>query len=391
MHLTGIIAEFNPFHAGHERLINAARKEGGIVIIMSGDFVQRGEPAIFSKYTRAEMALACGADAVIELPALYASGSAEYFAEGAVRMADALKLDTLYFGSECGDLSLLKKEAEILLEEPPLYKSVLQSSQKMGLSFPAAQEKAFKALGVNAGFSPNDILGREYMKALLKLDSQVTPQTLARPKNYHASELTEFPSATALRTAIKDRAPLSGIPAAALEIFERDFKIRGPLFPEDLSAPMYFSLLEKDSFLPFLDINTDLNRRLLALLKDYTAFSDFSRHVKTRNLTEGRVKRALMHVFLGITKTDAENARKDRFAPPVRVLGIKKGSPVFGELSERSRLPLVASARDLSALTAEEKAFFLQSSKATRLYEGLLQEKFHHGYCDEMKKRFLVI
>ena len=197
MKTIGIIAEFNPFHNGHLHLIEYCRKElfaDNIVVVMSGDFVQRGFPAIVDKFTRTRMALACGADLVLELPVYYSTSSAEYFAQGAVSVLESLDVvDQLVFGSECGDISLLKRVAEILNEEPPIFKETLSSALKEGLSFATARERSvLSCLNNNAHSSsshesehidansiaslvskPNNILGIEYIKALLSRNSSI--------------------------------------------------------------------------------------------------------------------------------------------------------------------------------------------------------------------------
>ena len=147
MKIVGIIAEYNPFHKGHEFHIEKAKKITGAdaaIIIMSGDYVQRGIPSIMPKHLRTQMALACGADVVLELPVCYATGSAEYFATGAVSLLEALGcVDYLCFGSECGEIKILQQIADVLCKEPAHYKVLLQKHFKNGNTFPAARKLAF--------------------------------------------------------------------------------------------------------------------------------------------------------------------------------------------------------------------------------------------------------
>ena len=190
MKVNGIVAEYNPFHNGHKYLLTeSARKTGAdyTVVVMSGDFVQRGAPAITDKFSRAQMALACGADLVLELPALYAAASAEFFAEGAVALFNGLNVVTdLCFGSECGDVSILRQIAEILAEEPEAYSLSLKQYLRQGLSYPNARNEAliqnYPFLGhhKNVFSSPNNILGIEYIKAILRSGSSLHPVTVLR-------------------------------------------------------------------------------------------------------------------------------------------------------------------------------------------------------------------
>ena len=218
MKIVGIIAEYNPFHKGHEFHIEKAKKITGAdaaIIIMSGDYVQRGIPSIMPKHLRTQMALACGADVVLELPVCYATGSAEYFATGAVSLLEALGcVDYLCFGSECGEIKILQQIADVLCKETELYKVLLQKHLKNGNAFPAARKLAFiEYLGKNKSLScipeqisaildsPNNILAIEYLKALSFLNSSIEPVTITREgAGYHDQTLGGlFSSASALR------------------------------------------------------------------------------------------------------------------------------------------------------------------------------------------------
>ena len=176
--ITGIIAEYNPFHNGHAYQIEQARLLTGcdfLVVVMSGDYVQRGAPAVFDKYTRARMALACGADLVLELPVACSCASAEFFASGAVSLLDGLGcVDFLCFGSESGNLQSLMEPARILAKESPVFQEALRRGLSLGLSFPAARKEAFRACASNPDILdlPNNILGIEYLKALLQRESK---------------------------------------------------------------------------------------------------------------------------------------------------------------------------------------------------------------------------
>ena len=186
MKTIGIIAEFNPFHNGHKYLIDKCRKDlhaDRVVVVMSGDYVQRGAPAIIDKFTRAKCAVNLGADLVIELPIYYSLGSAEYFAKGAVSILSGLGcIDYLCFGSEFPDVNKLYEISDIISNEPPVYKDVLSTGLKDGLSFPAARAKALneQLKNTSKGYdqaeyedllsSPNTILGIEYLRALNTLN-----------------------------------------------------------------------------------------------------------------------------------------------------------------------------------------------------------------------------
>ena len=212
MKIVGLIAEYNPFHNGHEYHIQKAKEVTGadtVIVVMSGNFVQRGAPAIMPKHLRAKVALKSGASLVLELPVCFATGSAEYFAQGAVALLDSLGcVDALCFGSECGDIQPLTRIAEVLSDEPEEYRALLRASLKEGLPFPSARERALQDYLHDPALSrilasPNNTLGVEYIKALIRQDSTIRPYTILRKDSrYHADTLEpagNFSSATAIR------------------------------------------------------------------------------------------------------------------------------------------------------------------------------------------------
>ena len=218
MKTVGIIAEYNPFHNGHAYLIAEAKRITGAdyaVVVMSGDFAQRGTPAIWDKYTRTRAALLGGADLVFELPVIYATASAEYFAEGGVALLTALGVDAICFGSECGDIDALMEIARLFTNESPEFKTTLAQSLREGKSYPIAREDAYRAhctahaLPVREDIlcNPNNLLGIEYCKAILTQNSSLVPFTVQRiGDSYHEATASEgrYCSATALRTLLFD-------------------------------------------------------------------------------------------------------------------------------------------------------------------------------------------
>jgi predicted nucleotidyltransferase len=229
MKVVGLITEYNPFHNGHKYHIEEARRITGadyVVAVMSGDFVQRGVPAIIDKYSRTRMALNNGVDLVLELPVCYATGSAEYFAHGAVAVLNALGVvDYLCFGSEAGEIELLQKATELIYSAPASFDDLLKAYLKEGLNYPAARQKALEAVTgslspdnnrpddnnalIKVFTEPNNILGIEYLKAIHDLSASMQPVTIRREvAHYHEATLTRIDtpsvisSATAIRSTI---------------------------------------------------------------------------------------------------------------------------------------------------------------------------------------------
>ena len=213
--ITGIITEYNPFHKGHEYHLQNAKSDtnaNGIVCVMSGNFMQRGIPAIIDKWKRTEMAIKNGVDLVLELPTVYSLSSAEYFAFGSVSLLNSLGIvDNLYFGSEEGSISILESISKTLVNEPLVYKNFLKSNLNLGLPFHLSRANALNEYlnsndVLNVLCNSNNILGIEYIKALLKLQSQITPRTLKRKgASYNDSDLSSsYPSATSIRKHLKE-------------------------------------------------------------------------------------------------------------------------------------------------------------------------------------------
>ena len=264
MKVTGLVTEYNPFHSGHLFHIETSRNISNadfILVIMSGDFVQRGTPALLDKYARTEMALLCGADVVIELPVCFSCASAESFAYGAVFLLDRLGVtDFLCFGSECGNLSLLQSAAQFLIKESADFQKKILHDLKQGLSYPAARTNAFFESYASSldGFSsqeisslfskPNNILGLEYLKALKNMQSKILPLTFLRQEaGYHDKKLYQtFASATALRDTLLRHnleAIKPYIPKAAFSVLEREYLRSFPILTNDFYLPLYLSLI----------------------------------------------------------------------------------------------------------------------------------------------------
>ena len=205
MNTIGIICEYNPLHTGHKKQIDLLRQEdSAVVCLMSGNFVQRGHPAIIDKSIRAEAAIRCGADLVLELPAVYALSSAEGFAAGGVKILSGF-CDKLCFGAETADRDALMNTAKALLSEelPPLLRNHLEQ----GKSFPAARQAALEEMGLDATLleSPNNILAVEYCKAILNQNSAMEPMPIHRGGDYHdAQAQLENPSATSIRSLMME-------------------------------------------------------------------------------------------------------------------------------------------------------------------------------------------
>ncbi len=399
MKTVGIIAEYNPFHNGHQYQLTQARRLTGAdccIVVMSGNFVQRGEAAIFDKYTRTKAALSCGADLVIELPVCYATSSAEWFASGAVSLLDHLGCDYLCFGSECGSVEDLTEAAAVLAEEPPLYQTYLQEALRGGATYPAAVCKALsryeaKELSHLTALleSPNNLLGIEYLKALIRRKSSILPVTVTRiGQGYHAAVPTEpFSSATAIRNCIRDGAdPLSlsqWIPTKALDFFHTEHA----LWTDDFSSLLDYKRLYTDDFQTYAGISEDFSNRLSAFALKPMEFTPLVQELKTRQLTYGHVCRGLLHFLLDIRKTDMELGAACDHAPYVRILGVRKAStPLLRQIKAYTDLPLINKMAD-----AVPNRLLTLDIQAAHLYRSVLYQKTGHLLPDEYRAGVCIL
>lgn len=406
--ITGIIAEYNPFHNGHAYQLEQARLLTGcdfLVVVMSGDYVQRGAPAVFDKYTRARMALACGADLVLELPVACSCASAEFFASGAVSLLDGLGcVDFLCFGSESGNLQSLMEPARILAKESPVFQEALRRGLSLGLSFPAARKEAFRACASNPDILdlPNNILGIEYLKALLQRESSIKPVTIKREgQGYHDTLLDSgFASASGIRRFLKqEEAPLSALPALkeslpdpVMEVLTDTLAHTLPVWEEDFSTLLRYELLRQSAsdLTRYADISPDLGRRLKNCADKFSSFSEFVALVKTKDVTYTRITRALFHILLNLTGEDTRNSVA---MPYTRILGFRKDhSRILGLLKENSRIPIIPKAADYKTyLTPDLQPLFEKDLFAANLYETIAAAKQKRAFLHDLKRSPVIL
>lgn len=383
MKITGIIAECNPFHEGHKYLIRKSKEITGAdytVVLLSGDFVQRGAPAAEPKEKRTRDLLEGGADAVLELPVLYSTAGAEIFAEGAVQILDRLSCITdLCFGSESGDIEYLEKNAEFLLNESEEFKAALRKNLKDGDSFPAARDAAAcETAGISLARTPNDLLATEYLINLSRANAERQNRIIP-----HAILRTATESASSIRERMLKTDPYA-------------------IGTEDFSEMLFYRLmliqrLEKtmpgiDRLEDYVDVSEDLAQSMRDKAAGYTGFESFTEALKSRNLTYTRIARALIHILLGIRKSELAAFRTPGY---VRVLGVRSDSAdsLLAELS-RGRIPvLTALAKDQEKLTAHYDRMLAMDVFASQLYDGVLAMKKGERNPDlcEFRKKLIKV
>lgn len=403
MKTVGIIAEYNPFHNGHCYQLKQAREMSGadfVIVVMSGDFTQRGTPALLDKYARCEMALRSGADLVIELPVCYATGSAEYFAKGAVSILEGLQTDALCFGSECGEIEPLCATARILSEEPEAFKQALSENLRKGMSFPAARSLAMGEKGTLLQ-TPNNILGIEYIKALYRLGSTMEVHTTKRiGAGYLDASLSgSFCSALAIRQHIYDKADIAALtsymPKSALHILERELLISSPVSIEDFSSMLFYRLLslQEEGYTAFADVTQALSDKISRFVTEYSSYSVFCGDLlKSKDLTLARISRSLLHILLSIKKEDMDIFSAAGNAQYARILGFKEASRgIFGIL-KNSPLPLISKLADAhTKLSPAGMRQLKQDIFAAHLYDSIAAQKTGRPIQNEYRRQIVIL
>jgi len=376
MKVMAVICEYNPFHNGHAYQLKKQKEElscDAVLCLMSGHFVQRGEPAICDKWARAKMALSCGADLVLELPAVYALSSAEGFAQGAVSLLSALGLSGyLAFGSETADLDKLLSVAGLCQNEQ--FEETICKHLATGVSYPQAYRLAAARFldEETAGVldNPNDVLGIEYLRALKKIDASLKPALLKREKGQHDALKPddEFLSATGIRERMLKGEDVSAfMPLSAYEILMGECELgRAPVSAESLSMLLCYAIRQKSvrELKQISGISEGLEMRLKQAAETCRSFFDMVSFVKTKRYPQTRIQRVLVKTLLGITKDDED--LKPAYA---RVLGIgKKGRELLREINEKTNIPVVTKVADATFGEKEAERMFALDIAATDLY-----------------------
>lgn len=407
MTIAAVICEYNPFHNGHAYQLNEIKKRLNadyIVCLMSGNFVQRGEPAIINKEIRTRIALNNGADCVLLLPVSVATGSADVFAEGAVSILNRLGcIDYLVFGSECGNIELLKECADTLLHHGTADAFEIQKLLKEGNTFAKARSILFPQYEEILN-KPNNILAVEYIQSLLRSSSKIVPVTISRSgADYNEESLLsekEYPSATAIRKAINAAGttfpPSIGkyLPANSLELLERECGKSFPIFLNDFSDEIYYRLLSEDAnALEFMDVSPSLNNKLTNNLDKYKDFESYICENNSKEVTYARISRALIHILLNIQGSAAEAKTNVNALSHIKLMGFKKQSEkLLTYINEHSAIKLAGKVPDIyEEANGVTKEMFDEELFASTLYDHKAFVKFNSTFTPEYSKPFIVV
>lgn len=403
MIVNGIIAEYNPFHNGHRYHLDEAKHATGAdysIVVLGSNFTQRGEPAILDKFTRARMALENGADLVIELPISHTASSAEYFAQGGVSILNQLGIvDFLCFGSECGDIEILQEFAKLLLEEPSAYVKDLRSGLAIGHSYPRARNRAITvanpelAKNEHVLSSPNNILAIEYLKALLKLGSPMTPHTTLRAgSDYHDRFISaSFCSALALRQAVLSGLDLSSLsmqmPESAYKIMQTSLRQTPPVTANDFSHMLLYKLLSEQDlgYASYMDVSPSLSDRIKKRISRYEGYTNLCESLKSKDMTYARICRCLLHILLDMKQEDYLVFGNPAQIPYARVLGFRKDAqPLLNAIKKNTSIPLITKLADAKTLLSPHAYDLLcQDLRRGSFYESIAAQKGGRHARDE--------
>ena len=376
MNAVGIVAEYNPFHKGHEYHINRAKELLGtdlpVVAVMSGDFVQRGECAVFNKFARAKAAVLSGADLVVELPAPYVLSSAENYALSSVSLLKALRVSHMSFGSECGDIKTLESLAELVCSNSFISELKSYISENPTLSFASARQiLAEKYLGKSGRLleSPNNILAVEYLKAINNLETHITPVTVKRIGAGHDTVSDDlFRSASDIRGRIfKEEDYCRYIPENSFSVYKDETERgRGPVSLTALETAALSRLrsLDRDDYSRIKDAEDGLGNRIYENIRKYSTLEDTVSASVTKRHPASRVRRVLMNAVLGITADQTEG-----LPPYLRVLAANvKGTEYLSSIRESALLPVIAKSADIRAESGYCRRVFDITSLAHDFY-----------------------
>lgn len=397
MKILGMITEYNPFHNGHLYHLNKSIEITGAthtVAVMSGNFLQRGEPALVHKWQRAKMAIECGVDLVIELPTAYACATAELFAFGSISLLHNLGIvDCIAFGSEYGKISTLEMIADVLFKSSLSFENSLRSYLKEGLPFPAARSKALvnfykschthgcdeESMNIESIMNnPNNILAIEYLKALKKLGSTILPYTIPRIKAaYHSQDMiSDISSATAIREHLKKGKTLEDVrkvmPSVSYKLLKEACESGiAPVFKEDFENAIMtiFRRENPKDLTKYFDVNEGLENRIYECSHHCNSIESLYNCIKSKRYTLTRIQRICMHALLNLKKKDLLRFAHQEGPQYIRVLGFNdKGREILKSCKSKSELPIINKINQYVPSDDTAKKSLALDIRATNIY-----------------------
>ena len=380
MKAIGIIAEYNPFHNGHLYHLEKVKEmypDYTIILVMNGNFTERGEVTIIDKWKRCDIALELGVDLVIELPFSFATQSADFYAYGAITILEKLGVEKVVFGSESDNIHDLKLIAETQLNNDEFDKLV-KVYCKLGNNYPTALSKALEDLVGKKITTPNDLLGISYIKTILKNNYKIIPETIKRTNDYHDKELNNtFSSATSIReslkqdNSIKDQVPINTLKRLNnLHYMDMYFNI------------LKYKIITEDNLEKYQTVETGMNKKLKEVISNVNTYDELIKSIKSKKDTYNKISRMLLHILCNFTKEDAEAFKEIKY---IRILGFNKtGKACLNNIKKELDVPII------SKITREKDPMLEFELNTTKIYdliynEGLFTKEYqNHLYKEDL-------
>lgn len=425
MSTAGIVCEYNPFHKGHQYQIEQTKAITGadhIICFMSGSFLQRGIPALADKYTRAEIAIRCGADAVFEIPFVYATSSARDYATAAIHMMNACGcIDYISFGAETDDLQFLSCIAHIVTNEPPEVSKHIRSFMASGYTYSIARASAVADYihhhpesccnGTEPGSSasqeelksilasPNNILAIEYLSALMRTGSSIKPVLIPRKYSGYNSTSTDHDicSASAIRNMLMNEASIDTlrrhVPEQCFDILADRYRSTFPIFEDDMSYLLNVSKLlqnEPAARQDIVDMDHDLFNRYSKLSAEMS-FSETSAALKCRNYTMTHIQRGLLHSIIGLKNDDYQMFKHDGWIYYMKLLGLRvESGSIVKAIKKSSPIPVITRHPELNLLQSQSgKTMAAYDTKASSIYNNIIYRKYNTHMKDEFRQSII--
>lgn len=336
---TGIICEYNPFHNGHKYHIQKIKEmypDDTIILVMSSNFLQRGETSLINKWDKCEIALNLGVDLVCELPFVFSSQGADVFAHGAIEILDSLNVDRLVFGSEINDIDVLKDMARVQVNNNR-FNELVKEYVLEGVNYPTAISKAIKILTKHETNKPNDLLGISYIKEIIKLKSKIQPICIKRTNDYHGTNTdNEIISATSIRNLLKENKDISKyVPDITLKYLKNDMYFIDNYF----DFIKYKIISNFDCLYKYQTVDEGIEGRIKKAIYESNNLEELINKIKSKRYTYNKIKRMLVHILCGFTKEEAKQTKNSEY---IRILGFNgNGKNFLNKIKKISRLPII--------------------------------------------------
>ena len=333
----GIIAEYNPFHNGHLYHLSKIKElypDHTIVLVMSGNFTERGDVSIIDKWKKTEIAKKAGIDLIVELPFPFATQSADYFSYGAITLLEHLKVEKVIFGSESDNIEDLNLIAETQLNNEDFDKLVKIYS-KFGHNYPTALSLALQDLTGKIITTPNDLLGISYIKAIKQNNYKIIPETIKRTSNYHDTELEEHSSATAIRSALKENKDITNF----VPDFTKDY-LTNLHFIEDYFPLLKYKIITEQDLSIYQTVDEGLDASLKKHILEVSTYEELIDKLKSKRYTRNKITRMLLHILCGFTKEKAKQFKEITY---IRLLGFsEKGQQYLSKIKKEVEIPIIS-------------------------------------------------